>query len=192
MSQCLALRAVRRDTAATAESARWSSLAERASRRSAARARRWTRNRASGRAMTISSHLRSLADRKTHISSVPSPDLQSDPADRERRSRALLAHRHAAGLLSSLPAQTVLTGTGEPGRVSGPPAGRSASCPGTAGGWRMTLPARITATDRRVRRRAARPQRAYLTANPGQFRSAGLRSRRCSIRRHHSTSAECF
>jgi hypothetical protein len=87
--QCLALRAVRRDTAVTAESARWSSLAERASRRSAVTARRWTRNRASGSAMAISSHLRSRMDRKTHIFSVPSPRLS--------------AHAPSTGSLSSYP-----------------------------------------------------------------------------------------
>jgi hypothetical protein len=139
VSQRLAPRAVRRDTVATAESARRSSLAERASRRSAVTARRWTRNRANGSAMAISSHLRSLADRKTHISSVPSPDLQSDPRPTAggsavllqhiefrarlvllrqavRRSRTLPAHR-AAGLFSSLPAPTVLTGLLKFGRL---------------------------------------------------------------------------
>ena len=68
-------RAVRRDTAVTAESARWSSLAERASWRSAATARRWTSNRASGSAMAISSHLRSLTEKKTHMFNVPSSQL---------------------------------------------------------------------------------------------------------------------
>jgi hypothetical protein len=71
------------------------------------------------------------------------------PRKTVRRSRALLAHRRAGGLLSSLPAQAVLTGMGEPGRVNGLPARRSASCPGTADGRRMTSPARITATHRR-------------------------------------------
>ena len=111
------------------------------------------------------------------------------PRKTVRRSRALLAHRRVAGLLSSLPAQTVLTGTGEPGRVSGLPAGRSTSCPGTVGGRRMTLPARITATPQ-PGSPTRRPLRAHLTANPGQLRSAGLRSRRCGTRRHHSTSAQ--
>ncbi len=78
-------RAVRRATAVTAESARWSSLAERASWRSAATARRWTSNRASGSAMAISSHLRSLTDRKTHMFSVPSSQLAGQPQTACRR-----------------------------------------------------------------------------------------------------------
>src|SRR6266550_3221300 len=169
VSQRLAPRAVRRDTAVTAEPARCSSLAGRASRRSAARARRWTRNRASGSAMTISSHLRSRADRKTHISSVPPSGLS--------------AHAPSAGLLGSLPAQTALTGTGEPCRVSGPPAGRSASCPGTTGGRAMTVPARITTTPP-PGSPTRRPQRAHLTADPGQLRPADLRPRRRRFRDH--------
>ena len=74
-AQRLDPRAVRRDTVVTAESARWSSLAERASWRSAATARRWTSNRASGSAMAISSHLRSLTEKKTHMFNVPSSQL---------------------------------------------------------------------------------------------------------------------
>ena len=70
----LALREARPDTAVRAESARWSSFAVRAdgSWRSAATATPWTSNRASGSAMASSSQVRSRADRKTHMLSVPS------------------------------------------------------------------------------------------------------------------------
>jgi hypothetical protein len=73
-SQRLALRAERPDTAVIAESARRSSFALRAdgSCRSAATARRWTSSRASGNAMASSSHVRSRADRNTHMLPVPS------------------------------------------------------------------------------------------------------------------------
>src|SRR6185437_142063 len=79
--------------------------------------------------MTISSHLRSLTDRKTHISSVPSPDLQSgllqhielcavsSCAKAVRRSRALPAHRRAAD--PQLPTRTDRlnrNGAGRPGK----------------------------------------------------------------------------
>ena len=69
-----ALREERPDTAVTAESARRSSFAVRAdlSWRSAATARRWTSSRASGSVMASSSQVRSRADRKTHMLSVPS------------------------------------------------------------------------------------------------------------------------
>jgi len=188
-SQCLARRAVRRDTAVTAESARWSSRAERASRRSAARARRWTRNRASGSAMTISSHLRSLTDRKTHISSVPSPDLRAVFFSTLSFAPSRLVRRPFAGLvrclltaerriLSSLPAQTVLTGTGQAGQVSGLPAGKSASCAGTTGGRGGPCPQGLPRPRRRVRRRAARPQRAHPAASRCGWRRSRSRRRR--------------
>ena len=70
----LAPREARPDTAVRAESARWSSFAVRAdgSCRSAAMATPWTSSRASGSAMASSSQVRSRADRKTHMLSVPS------------------------------------------------------------------------------------------------------------------------
>ena len=73
-SQRLALREERPDTAVTAESAWRSNFALRVdgSWRSAATARRWTSSRASGSAMASSSQVRSRADRKTHMLSVPS------------------------------------------------------------------------------------------------------------------------
>jgi hypothetical protein len=73
-SQRLPLPEARRDTAATAESARCSARAVRAegSRRPAARARRWTTSRASGNAMASSSQRRIRAKRNTHILCVPS------------------------------------------------------------------------------------------------------------------------
>ena len=108
-SQRLDLRAVRRDTAVTAESARWSSLAERTSWRSAATARRWTSNRASGSAMAISSHLRSLTDRRTHMFSVPSSQLAGWPQTACRR----IGHPSAA----LLPARWRSNRTG--GKVNG-------------------------------------------------------------------------
>jgi hypothetical protein len=93
-SQFLALREERPDTAVTAESARRSSFALRAagSRRSAATARRWTSSRASGSAMASSSQVRSRADRKTHMFSVPSSSrLAASPAARRLIGR--LHHR---------------------------------------------------------------------------------------------------
>jgi hypothetical protein len=71
------LRAARRETALTAESAWCSALAVRAhgSRRSAASASRWTRARVSGRAMASSSHIRSLREKNTHMLRVPSSSL---------------------------------------------------------------------------------------------------------------------
>jgi hypothetical protein len=81
-SQRLAPREERPDTAVTAESARRSNFALRAdgSWRSAATARRWTSSRASGSAMASSSHVRSRADRKTHMLSFPSSSrLEAGP-----------------------------------------------------------------------------------------------------------------
>ena len=78
----LALREERLATAPTAESAWRSSFAVRAdgSWRSVATARRWTSSRASGSAMASSSQVRSRADRKAHILSVPSlPRLEAGP-----------------------------------------------------------------------------------------------------------------
>ena len=99
-SQRLALREERPDTAVTAESARWSSFALRAdgSWRSAATARRWTSSRASGSAMASSSQVRSRADRKTHILSVPSSSrLETNPADWRTPCRIELCIRGVAG-----------------------------------------------------------------------------------------------
>jgi hypothetical protein len=84
-SQRVALREKRPDTAVTAESAWWSSFAVRAdgTRRSAPTARRRTSSRASGSAMASSSQVRSRADRKTHMLSVPSSSRleAAQPAD---------------------------------------------------------------------------------------------------------------
>ena len=53
------------------------------SRRSAATARRWTSSRASGNAMASSSQVRSRADRKTHMLSIPSSShLETGPQSR--------------------------------------------------------------------------------------------------------------
>jgi hypothetical protein len=69
-----ALRAVRRDTAVTAESAWRSAFAVRVagSRRPAATARRCTSARVSGRAMASSSHSRRRREKNAHILRVPS------------------------------------------------------------------------------------------------------------------------
>src|SRR5690242_21190165 len=95
-SQCLALREERPDTAVTAESARRSNFALRAdgSWRSAATATRWTSSRASGSAMVSSSQVRSRADSKTHMLSVPSssPSLEACPWPPGADVRDLLRH----------------------------------------------------------------------------------------------------
>jgi hypothetical protein len=79
----------------TAGPARRNNLAARAdeSRRSAAAARRWTSSRASGTAITGSSHVRSRADTKPPKLSIPSPPAWK-PGTAPRR-------RHA-GLLTAL------------------------------------------------------------------------------------------
>jgi hypothetical protein len=79
LSASLALPEERRDTAVTAESAWCSARAVRAegSRRSAARARRWTTSRVSGNAMASSIQRRIRAKRNTHILSVPSSSCPS-------------------------------------------------------------------------------------------------------------------
>jgi hypothetical protein len=69
-----ALRAARRDTAVTVESAWWSAFAVRVdgSRRSAACARRCTNARVSGRAIASSSHIRRRLEKNAHMLRVPS------------------------------------------------------------------------------------------------------------------------
>jgi hypothetical protein len=76
-----ALRAVRRDTAVTAESAWCSAFAVRVdgSRRPAASARRWTSARVSGRAMASSSHVRRRLEKNAHMLRVPSSSLRKVP-----------------------------------------------------------------------------------------------------------------
>jgi hypothetical protein len=76
-----ALRAVRRDTAVTAESAWCSAFAVRVdgSRRPAASARRWTSARVSGRAMASSSHVRRRLEKNAHMLRVPSSSLCKVP-----------------------------------------------------------------------------------------------------------------
>jgi hypothetical protein len=69
-----ALRAARRDTAVTVESAWWSAFAVRVdgSRRSAACARRCTSARVSGTAIASSSHIRRRLEKNAHMLRVPS------------------------------------------------------------------------------------------------------------------------
>ena len=69
-----ALRAARRDTAVTVESAWWSAFAVRVdgSRRSAASARRCTSARVSGRAIASSNHIRRRLEKNAHMLRVPS------------------------------------------------------------------------------------------------------------------------
>jgi hypothetical protein len=99
-----ALRAARRDTAVTAESAWDSVLAVRVdgSRRPAASARRWTSARISGRAMASSSHIRSRLEKNAHMLRVPSSSQQGalryPPCPGLTRSRALKAVQSRPGL----------------------------------------------------------------------------------------------
>jgi hypothetical protein len=106
-----ALRAVRRDTAVTAESAWCSAFAVRVagSRRPAASARRCTSARVSGRAMASSSHSRRRREKNAHILRVPSssrkvlrryprcPGLSTAQAPASPVARDDPAGRHCAG-----------------------------------------------------------------------------------------------
>jgi hypothetical protein len=84
-----ALRAVRRDTAVTVESAWCSAFAVRVdgSRRSAASARRCTSARVSGTAIASSNHIRSRLEKNAHMLNVPS----SSPCGVPRRYRIVPA-----------------------------------------------------------------------------------------------------
>ena len=96
-----ALRAVRRETAVTVESAWCSAFAVRVdgSRRSAASARRCTSARVSGRAMASNSHIRRRLEKNAHMLRVPSfvparfPALPALPRAKHVPSRLLL-HLH--------------------------------------------------------------------------------------------------
>jgi hypothetical protein len=132
--------------------------------------------------MTISSHLRSLVDRKTHISSVPSSDLQSGPADRGRRSRLAAKDRSPVSSAACPPpcggAPQLPTRTGRPNRNGGARPSKRAACEKVG-----VMPRNRRRAEDDLAREDYRdpppgfaggpPQRAHLTANPGQFRSAG-------------------